>query len=91
MDLVSLKARGLTADDEAMRRQLLVPFDNEEPAFARGAEVGVLLVRLATEPRPVNATVHADNAEMLLRLAEAAGSTVRAEDLGGDWLDVTFQ
>ena len=73
-----------------MRYRLLVAFDNDDPTFSRGAEVGMLLVRLATEPLPVHATVHAENAEMLLRLAEAARATVQTTELGGDWLEATF-
>lgn len=68
----------------------LVAFDRDEPLFARGVEVGMLWQRLQTEQLPVTAVVHADNTEMALRLAEAVGASVRADDLGGTWLSVTF-
>jgi hypothetical protein len=68
----------------------VVPFDTDESAFARGVEVGMLLVRLQTEPRPVRAIAHTRNTEMLLRLAEATGTTVSATELDADWLEVTF-
>jgi hypothetical protein len=70
--------------------QLIVPFDTDDPAYARGAEIGMLLIRLQTEPRPVRAIAHVDNAEMLFRLAEATDTTARATELDADWLEVTF-
>lgn len=69
---------------------LVVPFDRDSADFARGVEVGVLYQRLLTEPRPVSATVHGSNAEMVLRLADAVGASASAVDLGQDWMSVTF-
>lgn len=69
---------------------LVVPFDRAEPAFARGVEIGMLWQRLQSEPPPVAAVVHASNAEMALRLAEAQGCLVSSEDLDDDWLAVTY-
>jgi len=78
------------AMDEADSFHLVLPFDSDDPAFARGVEVGMLHASLHDGQSPVCAMVHAENAEMMLRLAEAHGRSVRADDLGGDWLAVEF-
>jgi hypothetical protein len=70
--------------------RLLVAFDTDAAEFARGAEVGMLLVRLGTEPRPVRAIAHVRNTEMMFRLAEATGTSVSAQELDADWMEVTF-
>lgn len=68
----------------------VLSFDRDGSDFARGVEVGMAWARLATEPRPMTMLAHADNAEMLLRLADAHSVRATAEELGGDWLEVTF-
>ena len=68
----------------------MLAFDRDSADFARGVEVGIAFNRLASEPRPVQLLVHADNAEMVLRLAEAYGDHATATAHGDDWLVVTF-
>lgn len=70
---------------------LVVPFDRDDPEFARGVEVGMLYERLRREPPPVAAVVHASNAEMAMRLGEALDLAVSAEDLDDDWLAVSYR
>lgn len=73
--------------------ELIVEFDTDDESFARGVEVGMLWQRLHAEPLPIDVVVHANNAEMALRLAEARGASVRADQLGADhndWLSLTF-
>ncbi len=70
--------------------ELVVAFDRADPVFARGVEIGMLWQRLHAEPLPVSATIHASNAEMAMRLAEASGCSVRADGLDDDWLMVVF-
>jgi diphthamide synthase (EF-2-diphthine--ammonia ligase) len=70
--------------------RLVVAFDSDAPDFTRGVEVGMLYQRLVSENLPISAMVHATNAEMALRLAEAVDVTVRAQDCGEDWLEVNF-
>ncbi len=77
--------------DTADTYQLVVQFDRDDPSFARGVEVGMLWQRLCSETLPVHAVIHACNAEMALRLAEAKGAAVCADDLDGDWLAVTYR
>jgi hypothetical protein len=71
--------------------ELLLRFDNDEPAFARGFEAGRLWQELRDQ-RPVElvAHVHAENLEMLLRVAEAAGYELRTEDVDETWVLATF-
>lgn len=69
---------------------LAIAFDTDDAEFCRGVEVGMIYGRLLAEPRPVLAVVHASNAEMMLRLAEATSTSVRSVDLDEDWLEVTF-
>ena len=73
-----------------MKFDLVVEFDRDEAAFARGVEVGMLWQKLQTEPLPVEAMIHVDNMEMSIRLAEAKAVSVRADDSDGDWLLVTY-
>lgn len=70
--------------------EMVLPFDTDHTEFARGVEVGVLWHRLCTEPLPITAVVHASNAEMVLRMAEAVGASPCADDLGDEWLAVTL-
>jgi hypothetical protein len=69
--------------------ELICPFDSDDPEFIRGFEVGALWERLKTDG-PCEATLHAANAEMAMRLAEAAHRDFSGEDLGDDWVHVRF-
>lgn len=69
---------------------LVVEFDRDDPEFSLGVEIGMLWQRLTLEPLPVVALIRSGNAEMALRLAEAVSATVRAEELGDDWLELTY-
>ena len=74
---------------------LLLPFDTDDEAFTRGVEVGrmwEIANRLAEHEaiEPVSETVHATNAEMVLRIAEALDLHVRSEIADGHWMHVTF-
>jgi hypothetical protein len=68
---------------------LICPFDSDDPEFVRGFEIGALWERLKAG-MPCEAMIHAANAEMVIRLAEASSVGFSAEDLGGDWIQVEF-
>jgi hypothetical protein len=68
---------------------LVLPFDTDDPQFRRGVEIGMLWIRLAYEDS-FSATIHADNAEMVMRVMEAKEATFTASPLGDDWLAVTI-
>lgn len=66
-------------------------FDTDATAFIRGVEVGRLWEILKNNPEePVEEFLHASNAEMILRMAEATGRSARSEELDDTWLLVTF-
>lgn len=68
---------------------LICPFDSDDPEFTRGFEIGMIWERLKSG-EPCAATIHASNAEMILRLAETSGMRFRAQDLSEEWLHVEF-
>jgi hypothetical protein len=68
----------------------LLPFDTDDAEFARGFETGRLWALLREADDEVVETVHAANAEMILRLGEATGRHVQAVDLDENWIEVTF-
>lgn len=68
----------------------LLPFDTDDAEFSRGFEAGRLWALLRTTEDEVVETVHASNAEMILRLGEATGRHVRAVDLDDNWIEATF-
>lgn len=68
--------------------RLLLPFDTDNPEFRRGVEVGLLWEQL--EHGPAEVTVHADCAEMVIRIAEARGLPFSAEPVDGEWLFVSI-
>ena len=70
---------------------LILAFDSDDPEFARGFEAGRLWAQLRGNPdEPFNELIHARNAELVLRMAEATGRHVRADEVGDDWLEVVF-
>jgi hypothetical protein len=69
---------------------LLLPFDTDEPDFIRGFEIGRLWELLKTGGE-VNEVIHASNAEMVVRLAEATERIVTTDEpIDADWMEVTF-
>ncbi len=71
---------------------LILAFDNDEPEFRRGFEAA-LIYRDAwglERGSGFERTVHANNAEMIMRIAEATGCTFSAQEVVGDWVVVTL-
>jgi hypothetical protein len=68
---------------------LVLAFDTPGADFVRGVEVGRLWEQLKTA-EPVVEHVHASNAEMLLRMAEATGRALEADILDDTWLLARF-
>lgn len=69
---------------------LALPFDTDEPEFRRGVEVGMMWTHLQRYDGERSFTVHADCAEMAIRLGEALGLNFSAEDLADGWVEVTY-
>ncbi len=68
---------------------LALAFDTSTSDFVRGVEVGRLWEQLKSD-EPIAQEVHASNGEMLLRMAEATGRPLRADELDDTWLLVHF-
>lgn len=72
---------------------LLLTFDRtaeaDEP-FAHGFECGRIWALCQSDADEVIETVHAANAEMMIRIAEATGREVQSSELGDDWIEVAF-
>ena len=76
-----LKERGRRDDAQHMESELR--FDTDDHEFVRGFEIGVLWERLSVDPE-CEITVHASNAEMVMRVAKAVGCQFSGRDLGDD-------
>lgn len=68
---------------------LVLPFDTDEREFTRGFEAGQLWERLERDGH-AGQLVHAENAEMVMRMAEAKGLEFSGHDAGEGWLQVTL-
>jgi hypothetical protein len=83
----------MTLPREMWRRDLA--FDTDDPEFCRGFEAARIyhdcerLVDSAGDA--LYATVHASNAEMMLRIAERFDLHVQSREVGDGWIEVTFR
>ena len=71
------------------RHSLVLPFDTTGTDFVRGVEVGRIWEQLKSDAAVVE-TVHATNAEMMLRMSEATGRALTGEILDDTWMIVEF-
>lgn len=74
---------------------LILAFDSDSPEFVRGFEAGLLYAgaELTKKAAPARFTrmIHANNAEMALRIAESLDISVRAEDVNDNWVNVIYE
>jgi hypothetical protein len=75
---------------EAHGHRPLIAFDTDDPQFARGFEAGRLWTLLREQPDELEEYARGENAEMVLRIAEATGRSVQSEELEDGWLLVRF-
>lgn len=68
---------------------LVLAFDTDDPEFTRGFEAGLLWERLERDGE-ADQLIHAENAEMVMRIAEAKGLRFSAEDLGDGWMQAVL-
>lgn len=76
--------------DEEAEYGLVLAFDTDDQEFTRGFESGQLWERIERDGR-AEQLIHAGNAEMVMRIAEAKRLTFSAEDLSDGWLRVTLE
>jgi hypothetical protein len=73
---------------------LLLPFDTDDAEFVRGFEAGRIWSAVQTldeDFEPESFTMHASNAEMAIRIAEATeGVAASCVVLDDHWIEVTF-
>jgi hypothetical protein len=70
--------------------RVLLAFDTDSEEFARGVEVGRIWTHLQIGTERTF-TAHADNAEMLIRIADALSMTCQSEVLDDEWIEVTYE
>ncbi len=72
-------------DDEDSYKPLL-EFDTDNPEFARGVEIGRLWEQFK-QPEEFAQTIHASNAEMVMRIGEVTGRKYTAKESGDpEWM-----
>ena len=83
--------RSRMADDEATYGMVL-PFDTDDEEFCRGVEMGIVWAELKHRDAwdRFDATVHGNNAEMMVRIAEATNRPLTTHDTDPEWFSVTF-
>lgn len=59
--------------------KMLLPFDTDNPEFARGFEAGSMWERIKNDHTTWDQIIHATNAEMVMRMCEAKDREFRAE------------
>lgn len=70
--------------------ECVLPFDRDDHQFVLGVEVGRIYHAAATGPEAFEMVVHAENAEMMLRIGEATERHVESEELDEVWMKVKF-
>jgi type IV secretory pathway ATPase VirB11/archaellum biosynthesis ATPase len=68
-----------------MKYGLVLPFDTDDPEFARGFEAGRVW-ELMSDGMPFEAVVHGANAEMYMRMAESLNLEITAEHMDDTWM-----
>lgn len=74
--------------DDSDQYACILEFDSDSTEFARGFEAGMLWGRMIHEGG-IAQMIHASNAEMVIRMAEAYGRVFAGEPVGEDWVRVT--
>lgn len=77
-------------DDHDTEYGMVLPFDTNDPKFARGFEAGGIWGRMQCREDLIEQTIHGTNTEMVMRMAEAAAYRFHADPGPGDWMHVTL-
>lgn len=87
-----LRKEGNSPLERPLGHACLLAFDRDSADFARGFEAGRIWAILRANPdETVRESVHSQNAEMILRMAEATGRQVWTTELDSEWLGATFE
>ena len=82
-----MRLKGGRPFDDALLMESELRFDTDDPEFVRGFEIGVLWERLNSYGS-CHMAVSASNAEMVMRVAKAAGCQFSGKELGDDRISV---
>lgn len=70
---------------------LILAFDSDDSEFVRGFEAGRLYEQLKeNEDDRIEQTIHTENTEMAIRMAETFDRMFSAHVLDDNWVSVTF-
>lgn len=73
------------------RHSMILEFDRQKPAFSFGFECGRIWALLREYPASeIAETMHNENTEMILRMAEATGRQVVATPISDDHVEAVF-
>ena len=64
----------------------VLPFDTDDPEFARGFEAGVFWQSMKDQELGFQQLAHGANSEMFIRMGEAVDREVTAEILDDTWV-----
>ena len=74
--------------------ELVLSFDSDDPQFARGFEAGKIYAELKLDSfayqESLTVTVHHENTEMMMRIAEALNLSFSATELDEGFTSVSF-
>jgi hypothetical protein len=70
--------------------ELLLAFDSNDPEFTRGFEAGRLWERIRSDDSAFEETLHASNAEMVMRMCEARDREFSARSIDDTWIEVAI-
>jgi hypothetical protein len=73
-----------------MSYSLALKFDRPSEDFALGFEAGRFWEIIKTNYDEFSQVVHIKNAEMLIRVAEGDGRSIRSKELDDTWMEITF-
>ena len=86
-------------DDTGDQPYMMLQYDTDSPEFARGVQVGMIWQLLHGGVHEFEVPVYVSNTEMVIRMAEAAGYSFKAqyeepeavEGLEHEWMLITFR
>lgn len=69
---------------------LMLPFDTDDAQFRRGIEIGIMWAELQAPGGQREFQIHADCAEMAIRLGESRRMPFKADPVNEDWMVIRY-
>ncbi|MET0462869.1 MAG: hypothetical protein ABW007_06935 [Chitinophagaceae bacterium] len=70
--------------------ELVLAFDSDDPEFTRGFEAGAIWEQMKGRT-DFNCIIHANNAEMVMRMAKAKGYSFHGEEMNEEFTLMGFK